>query len=55
MKLHRDIRHINARQVAAALLWLESFTLSLGYEHYDARLPLSLTFQGVSLTRESAS
>ena len=39
VKLHRDIRHINARQVAAALLWLESFTLSLGYEHHDARLP----------------
>ena len=28
--LHRDSRHIDARQVAAALLWLESFTYVAG-------------------------
>jgi hypothetical protein len=28
--LHRDIRHIDGRQVAAALLWLESFTYVAG-------------------------
>jgi hypothetical protein len=28
--LHRDIRHIDARQVTVALLWFESFTYIAG-------------------------